>query len=89
MSPLVTRTALALLASCACAAHAADWSDTSLSYRYGTKFAEPFNNNDITKNIVQPVQRLGLQVRQELLQRRLPDVVGSGSIVGRRQERRA
>ncbi|MDQ6627062.1 MAG: outer envelope protein [Pseudomonadota bacterium] len=26
-------------------AHAADWSDTSLSLRYGTKFAEPFDNN--------------------------------------------
>ncbi|HEU4844013.1 MAG TPA: outer envelope protein [Burkholderiaceae bacterium] len=44
---------LALLAGCACtAAHAADWSDTSLSYRYGTKFAEPFNNQDISKSIV-------------------------------------
>jgi nucleoside-specific outer membrane channel protein Tsx len=42
----------AILAAGACAAHAADWSDTSLSYRYGTKFAEPFNNQDITKNIV-------------------------------------
>jgi hypothetical protein len=41
---------LALFA--ACTAQAADWSDTSLSYRYGTKFAEPFNNQDITKNIV-------------------------------------
>jgi hypothetical protein len=30
---------------------AADWSDTSLSWRYGTKFAEPFNNQDISKNI--------------------------------------
>ena len=26
-------------------AHAADWSDTSLSVRYGSKFAEPFDNN--------------------------------------------
>jgi len=25
--------------------HAADWSDTSLSLRYGTTFAEPFDNN--------------------------------------------
>ena len=31
---------------------AADWSDTSLGYRNGTKFAEPFNPNDIAKNIV-------------------------------------
>ncbi|MGZ3158116.1 MAG: outer envelope protein [Burkholderiaceae bacterium] len=30
---------------------AADWSDTSLSWRYGKKFAEPFNANDIGKNI--------------------------------------
>ncbi|CAN5501063.1 hypothetical protein BH11PSE11_BH11PSE11_13670 [soil metagenome] len=31
---------------------AADWSDTSLSWRYGTKFAEPFNTQDIAKNIL-------------------------------------
>lgn len=47
------RTALvALLAASSCAVHAADWSDTSLSYRYGTKFAEPFNTEDISKHIV-------------------------------------
>lgn len=33
-------------------ASAADWSDTSIGYRYGTKFAEPFNPKDIEKNIV-------------------------------------
>jgi nucleoside-specific outer membrane channel protein Tsx len=33
-------------------AAAADWSDTSLGYRYGTHFAEPFNGRDITKNIL-------------------------------------
>ena len=33
-------------------AHAADWSDTSIGYRYGSKFAEPFNTQDISKNIV-------------------------------------
>ncbi|MGA2550660.1 MAG: outer envelope protein [Burkholderiaceae bacterium] len=38
-------------------ATAADWSDTALSWRYGTDFAEPFDNNadgsrkDIAKNI--------------------------------------
>lgn len=53
MTHLIQRSAtLALLAGCAVAAHAADWSDTSISYRYGTKFAEPFNNQDISKNIV-------------------------------------
>ena len=50
---LFTRTVMvALLAASSCAVHAADWSDTSLSYRYGTQFAEPFNNQDITKSIV-------------------------------------
>lgn len=34
------------------AAHAADWSDTAIGYRFGNSFAEPFNNNDIRKNIV-------------------------------------
>lgn len=33
-------------------AHAADWSDTSLSWRYGTKFEEPYNGTDISKNIL-------------------------------------
>lgn len=30
---------------------AADWSDTALSWRYGTTFREPFNGKQITKNI--------------------------------------
>jgi nucleoside-specific outer membrane channel protein Tsx len=40
------------------AVHAADWSDTSISARYGTTFAEPFDNNadgsrkDIKKGIL-------------------------------------
>src|ERR1700730_852365 len=33
-------------------ANALDWSDTSIGDRYGTKFAEPYNNQDISKNIV-------------------------------------
>lgn len=44
-------TALAALATCGLAAQAADWSDTAIGYRFGTKFAEPFNPNDIRKNI--------------------------------------
>ena len=40
--------ALMLLSS---VAQAADWSDTSISYRYGTRFAEPFNGTDISKHI--------------------------------------
>ena len=52
-SDALCRAALsAALLTAAFATQAADWSDTSLSYRYGTKFAEPFNKEDITKNIV-------------------------------------
>jgi nucleoside-specific outer membrane channel protein Tsx len=36
----------------ACSAQAADWTDTSLSYRYGTHFAEPYNSDHIVKNII-------------------------------------
>ncbi|MES2259758.1 MAG: outer envelope protein [Pseudomonadota bacterium] len=50
--PFRQTAAIALLGACACTAQAADWSDTSLSYRYGTQFAEPFNSQDITKNII-------------------------------------
>ncbi|MBL8352005.1 MAG: outer envelope protein, partial [Burkholderiaceae bacterium] len=47
----MTLCAAATLAAATPAVHAADWSDTYLGYRYGTKFAEPFNPNDIAKNI--------------------------------------
>ena len=33
------------------AVQAADWSDTSISWRYGTRFAEPFNPEHIKKHI--------------------------------------
>lgn len=33
-------------------AQAADWSDTSIGFRTGNKFAEPFNTKDLQKNIV-------------------------------------
>lgn len=47
-----TLIALTTLAAAAAAAQAADWSDTSIGYRVGKKFAEPFGRNDIRKNIV-------------------------------------
>lgn len=37
--------------SIASVAVAADWSDTAISWRYGTQFREPFNGDKITKNI--------------------------------------
>ena len=33
-------------------ADAAQWSDTSIGWRYGTKFREPYDANDISKNII-------------------------------------
>src|SRR5258706_2039404 len=33
-------------------AAAAEWSDTSIGWRYGKKFREPFNPDDISKNIL-------------------------------------
>jgi nucleoside-specific outer membrane channel protein Tsx len=38
--------------TCAFAAQAATFSDTSIGYRYGTDFAEPFNKNAIGKSII-------------------------------------
>ena len=49
----LTRTiACAAALTCSFAAHAATFSDTSIGYRYGTDFAEPFNNNAISKDII-------------------------------------
>jgi opacity protein-like surface antigen len=41
-----------LLASSTLPAFAADWSDTQLSVRHGSQFAEPFNAKDVRKTIV-------------------------------------
>jgi nucleoside-specific outer membrane channel protein Tsx len=49
----LTRTiACAAAITCAFAAQAATFSDTSIGYRYGTDFAEPFNSNNISKDIL-------------------------------------
>lgn len=39
------------LLGCACAAVGAEWSDTSIGYRYGKSFGEPYIPEDISKNI--------------------------------------
>jgi nucleoside-specific outer membrane channel protein Tsx len=49
---LMRATALAAATLCSLSTQAADWSDTSIGYRYGTDFAEPFNNSAISKNIL-------------------------------------
>ncbi len=42
---------LAALPAALTSAHAADWSDTSIGWRTGSQYAEPFNTEDIKKNI--------------------------------------
>ncbi|MFT3777366.1 MAG: outer envelope protein [Ottowia sp.] len=57
-SPTDTRSARLLavatlaLATLAPAAHALDWSDTSVGFRYGTRFAEPYIGDHIAKRAV-------------------------------------
>ena len=57
MPALATRLGAAALTvgsmlAAAVPATAEEWSDTALSWRYGTHFSEPYNDNNITKNIV-------------------------------------
>lgn len=49
--PVKRAVLFASLAAIGLTAQAADWSDTSLGYRYGTKFGEPYGPNDINKSI--------------------------------------
>jgi opacity protein-like surface antigen len=51
MNKLNTLAACASLLLCAGANQAADWSDTALSWRHGSAFREPFNPNNIRKDI--------------------------------------
>ncbi len=48
LKPFITAAAALL---CGSAAQAADWSDTSIAWRTGSQFREPFNPTDIKKNI--------------------------------------
>jgi hypothetical protein len=47
-----TAAAIAVMGAWASSAAAAEWSDTSIGWRYGKKFREPFNPDDISKNIL-------------------------------------
>ena len=44
-------TAAVLASRLSVSAQAADWRDTSMGLKYGTKFAEPFNSKDIAKTV--------------------------------------
>ena len=49
----IKRTALFVaLAACGITAQAADWSDTSIGYRYGNNFSEPYTASGISKSII-------------------------------------
>ena len=79
--------ALAALAACSISAHAADWSDTSIGYRTGSKFAEPFNPDDIRKNIVSLTHVSGYKYGSnffnvDLLMSDSKDPAGAGSTNG-------
>jgi hypothetical protein len=50
-APLSLMTCAVLLSLSAGTASAADWSDNSVSYRYGSAFHEPGNDKDVKKNI--------------------------------------
>ncbi len=49
---LIRTIACASAITCTMASQAATFSDTSVGYRYGTEFAEPFNANAIAKDIL-------------------------------------
>ncbi len=63
--------ALAVVGAAALAAslpaHALEWSDTSIGYRYGTKFQEPYNGQAIKKSIVNITHADGYQYGSNFL----------------------
>ncbi len=85
-SPLIAAATAAALTAFGSAAHAADWSDTALSYRYGTRFAEPFGANDIHKNVISLTHASGYKYGTNffnadalLSDRKDPSSAGSGN----------
>ena len=74
----------------ATSAQAADWSDTSLSFRHGSKFAEPFGSTEITKNIYGLTHASGYKYGSnffnvDLLLSNKNDPSSAGSIDGARE----
>jgi hypothetical protein len=59
--PLICAAVAALATLAEPAVHAADWSDTAVSWRYGTRFREPYNPADIKKHIVALTHASGYQ----------------------------
>ncbi len=91
MNPALKRStvfaAVAALAACSLAAQAAEWSDTSIGYRFGTQYAEPFNPSDIRKNIFNLAHVSGYKYgsnffNADLLLSDAKDPAGAGSTNG-------
>ncbi len=81
---------IAFAALTSVAAQAADWSDTALTYRRGSKFAEPFGTNDISKNIVGLTHVSGYKYgtnffNVDMLMSNSKDPASSGSTEGARE----
>lgn len=80
------KTKIALAASLsllALGAQAADWSDTSLSYRFGNKYAEPYNPKDVSKNILNLSHVSGYKYGTNFVS---VDLLNSGATDGNAQE---
>ncbi len=83
---LPTAAALAV-AAVAAPTFAADWSDTSMGFRTGTRYAEPFNPNAIEKNILNLTHVSGYKYgtnffNADLLLSDKKDPAGAGSTNG-------
>ncbi len=64
---LAIASAIALAGTVSATAHAANWSDTFIGYRFGTQFTEPSNPNKIRKNILQFTHASGYDYGQNFL----------------------
>lgn len=62
---------------------AADWSDNSISYRWGTKYAEPYNTKDVTKSIINLSHASGYKYGTNFLS---VDLLNSGGTDNNAQE---
>jgi opacity protein-like surface antigen len=59
--PLICAAVAALATLATTAVQAADWSDTAISWRYGTRFREPYNPADIKKHVFALTHASGYQ----------------------------
>lgn len=75
--------AAAALAATCLSTHAAEWSDTSISYRYGTQYQEPFNGKDVAKSIINLSNASGTKTGSSFFS---VDLLNSDAVDSRAQE---